>query len=201
VEVGLQPVQQLGEEGPLGADLQGPSVGGRRGRFDRRWLRRSRTPRCVGRKRGVQSNALGRSRGGFSTKLHAVVDTKGRPIYIAITPGQRHEMIKADELLANAPGKAFIADAGYDSNPIPAGHPRQEEAGRHRLQARANAQAAEVSRAVQQALSRRVLLPQLEALPRHRHALREDSAELPRTHPSRMRVAMACGKLGTPPSR
>lgn len=25
-------------------------------------------------------------------------------------------MIKADELLANAPGKAFIADAGYDSN-------------------------------------------------------------------------------------
>jgi transposase len=76
----------------------------------------SRTPRCVGRKRGVQSNALGRSRGGFSTKLHAVVDTKGRPIYVAITPGQRHEMMKADELLANAPGKAFIADAGYDSN-------------------------------------------------------------------------------------
>jgi transposase len=30
--------------------------------------------------------------------------------------GQRHEMIKADELLANAPGKAFIADTGYDSN-------------------------------------------------------------------------------------
>ena len=25
-------------------------------------------------------------------------------------------MMKADELLANAPGKAFIADAGYDSN-------------------------------------------------------------------------------------
>ncbi len=38
------------------------------------------------------------------------------PIYIAITPGQRHEMMKADELLANAPGKAFIADAGYDFN-------------------------------------------------------------------------------------
>jgi hypothetical protein len=60
--------------------------------------------------KGVQSNALGRSRRGFSTKLHAVVDTKGRPIYIAITPGQR-EMMKADQLLANPPGKAFIADA------------------------------------------------------------------------------------------
>jgi transposase len=45
-----------------------------------------------------------------------VVDTKGRPIYIAITPGQRHEMIKADELLEHAPGKALIADTGYDSN-------------------------------------------------------------------------------------
>jgi hypothetical protein len=37
--------------------------------------------------KGGQSNALGRSRGGFSTKLHAV-DTKGRLIYIATTPGQ-----------------------------------------------------------------------------------------------------------------
>lgn len=59
---------------------------------------------------------MGRSRGGFSTKLHAVVDTKGRPIHITLTPGQRHEMIIADELLANARGKALIGDTGYDSN-------------------------------------------------------------------------------------
>src|SRR5262245_13443686 len=116
MEVRLQPVLQLGEKGPLGDDLQGAAVGGRRDRLDRRRLCCSRTPRCVGRKRGVQSNALGRSRGGFSTKLHAVVDTKGRPIYIALTAGQRHEMMMADELLANAHGKALIADTGYDSN-------------------------------------------------------------------------------------
>lgn len=72
--------------------------------------------------KGGQSNALGRSRGGFSTKLHAVVDTKGRPTYIAITRGSG-TMMKADELLANAPGKAIIADAGYDSNRFRAGHP------------------------------------------------------------------------------
>jgi IS5 family transposase len=72
------------------------------------WFARTKMRRA---QRGGQSNALGRSRGGFSTKLHVVVDTKGRPIYVAITPGQRHEMMKADELLANAPGKAFIADA------------------------------------------------------------------------------------------
>ncbi|WP_394829672.1 transposase [Pendulispora albinea] len=59
---------------------------------------------------------MGRSRGGFSTKLHAVVDTKGRPIHIALTPGQRHEMMAADELLQHARGKALIGDTGYDSN-------------------------------------------------------------------------------------
>jgi hypothetical protein len=44
-------------------------------------------------------------------KLHAVVDTKGRPIHIALTPGQRHEMIMADELLEHAQGKALMGDA------------------------------------------------------------------------------------------
>ena len=34
-----------------------------------------RAPGRCGRKRGISSNALGRSRGGFSTKVHALVDT------------------------------------------------------------------------------------------------------------------------------
>lgn len=59
---------------------------------------------------------MGRSRGGFSTKIHAVVDTKGRPIHVALTPGQRHEMIAAPELLEHARGNALIGDTGYDSN-------------------------------------------------------------------------------------
>jgi transposase len=59
---------------------------------------------------------LGRSRGGVSTKLHAVVDTQGRPLHLTLSAGQRHEMMMADELLAQAHGKAVIADAGYDSN-------------------------------------------------------------------------------------
>jgi transposase len=109
-------------------------------------------------------------------------------------------MMKADELLANAPGKAFIADAGYDSN-------RFRQAIRDKKKRAVIGSKPERPRKLPKsrarctaALSRRVLLPQLEALPCHRHALREDGAELPRTHPSRMRVAMACVKLGTPPS-
>jgi IS5 family transposase len=108
-------------------------------------------------------------------------------------------MMKADELLANAPGKAFIADAGYDSN-------RFRQAIRDKKKRAVIGSKPERPRklpksAVPQALSRRVLLPQLEALPRHRHALREDRAELPRAHPSGLCVALAGAELGTPPSR
>ena len=59
---------------------------------------------------------MGHSRGGFSTKLHAIVDTKARPLYVTLTPGQRHEMMAAEDLLAHAHGKALIGDTGYDSN-------------------------------------------------------------------------------------
>jgi len=59
---------------------------------------------------------LGRSRGGFSTKVHAIVDAKARPLHVALTPGERHEMVAALELLDYARGRALIGDTGYDSN-------------------------------------------------------------------------------------
>jgi len=65
--------------------------------------------------KGIQCNALGRSRGGFSIKIHAIVDAKGRPLHVALTPGERHELIAAPELLDYA-GDAVIGDTGYDSN-------------------------------------------------------------------------------------
>lgn len=62
---------------------------------------------------------MGRSRGGFSTKLHALVDTQGRPLHIELTPGQQHESTVAEAIIADhARGKAFIADTGYDSDAI-----------------------------------------------------------------------------------
>jgi transposase len=62
---------------------------------------------------------LGRSRGGFSTKVHAVVDTSGKPIHLQITPGQQHESTVAESIIKeHARGKSFVADTGYDSNAI-----------------------------------------------------------------------------------
>jgi len=62
---------------------------------------------------------LGRSRGGFSTKIHALVDTKGRPIYVGLTPGQQHDSTVAEAIIEDyAHGAAFIADTAYDSEAI-----------------------------------------------------------------------------------
>jgi transposase len=61
---------------------------------------------------------LGRSRGGFSTKIHAVVDAKGRPLHVELTPGQQHEATVAVALVAKAQGRALIADSAYDAESI-----------------------------------------------------------------------------------
>ncbi|MHA5023706.1 IS5 family transposase [Streptomyces sp. SD35] len=44
-------------------------------------------------------HALGRSRGGLTTKIHIACDGKGRPLAILLTPGQRHDSVCAGPLL------------------------------------------------------------------------------------------------------
>ncbi|WUA29743.1 IS5 family transposase [Streptomyces canus] len=44
-------------------------------------------------------HALGRSRGGLTTKVHLACDGKGRPLAVLVTPGQRHDSICARPLL------------------------------------------------------------------------------------------------------
>lgn len=73
---------------------------------------------AAGGRGGMDANALGRSRGGFSTKLHVVVTMQGRPIEIRATPGQRHEATLAEELLDFVHGTHCLADGGYDADRI-----------------------------------------------------------------------------------
>lgn len=74
--------------------------------------------RCAGgRKRGDRANAIGISRGGRTTKIHALVDVLGRPLRLALTPGNTSDIKGADQLLdATAGMKRVIADRGYDAN-------------------------------------------------------------------------------------
>ena len=69
--------------------------------------------------RGAEAAAIGRSRGGLTTKLHAAVDAIGLPIRIHPTPGQRGDRPQAETLLAGLKGVGHvIADAAYDADPL-----------------------------------------------------------------------------------
>jgi hypothetical protein len=45
---------------------------------------------------------MGRSRGGLTSKIHAVVDTNGLPARLALTAGEMHDNRLADKLLGAA---------------------------------------------------------------------------------------------------
>lgn len=62
---------------------------------------------------------MGRSRGGLTTKIHAVVDADGRPIRLALTACQAHDRRMAETFLQTIAKSAFLlADKAYDTNTI-----------------------------------------------------------------------------------
>lgn len=69
------------------------------------------------RKRGAEAQAIGRSRGGRTTKVHAVVDAAGRLIGFDLSPGQRGDIRPAEALLEPLPvATALFGDTAYDSD-------------------------------------------------------------------------------------
>ena len=94
----------LSETGGSGADVQfhrgpRPCLGGRR-------------------KRGQHDQALGRSRGGFSTKIHLKTDFGGLPIAFHLTGGEASDSRNFETLLDIGPDinpRAALGDKGYDS--------------------------------------------------------------------------------------
>lgn len=65
---------------------------------------------------GQDAQALGRSRGGFSTKIHVNVDALGNPLRFTLTGGQRHDITQADTLVADYKAEFVIADKSYDAD-------------------------------------------------------------------------------------
>ena len=62
---------------------------------------------------------MGRSRGGLTTKLHALVDARGLPIRLKLTEGQAHDGRSAVDMLDTVgPGQMLLADRAYDSDSL-----------------------------------------------------------------------------------
>ena len=65
-----------------------------------------------------RSQAVGRSRGGPSTKISVMVDALDNLVNFVLLPGQRHDLIGAPPLLVGVEFEALIADKAYDSNEL-----------------------------------------------------------------------------------
>jgi transposase len=69
---------------------------------------------CITRNR---RQSMGRSRGGLTSKIHAVVDTNGLPVRLALTAGEAHDNWLAGKLLSRLKsGTMLLADRGYDAD-------------------------------------------------------------------------------------
>jgi transposase len=62
---------------------------------------------------------MGRSRGGLTTKIHALVDANGNPIALKLSEGQAHDGRSAADMLDNVEaGQILLADRAYDSDAL-----------------------------------------------------------------------------------
>jgi transposase len=67
-------------------------------------------------KRGEKKQAVGRSRGGRNTKIHALADAKGRLIAILLTGGEAHDCPIAERLICRVKSpERLLGDKAYDS--------------------------------------------------------------------------------------
>jgi transposase len=63
------------------------------------------------------TQSMGRSRGGLTSKIHALVDGNGLPVRLALTPGEAHDNRLAGILLSDLKsGSMLLADRGYDAD-------------------------------------------------------------------------------------
>jgi hypothetical protein len=66
---------------------------------------------------GNREQHMGRSRGGLTSKIHAVVDADGLPVVLGLTPGEAHDNRLCSLLLTGLhQGTMLLADRGYDAD-------------------------------------------------------------------------------------
>ena len=132
-------------------------------------------------KKDDRSRCMGRSRGGLTTKIHALVDAEGLPIALKLTEGQAHDGRSAQDMLgdlAAGPNPArrsrlrqrrpaqSLAERGAWANIKPMTKP-QGEAVLQRLP-------------VSLPQPRRALLQQAQTLPSRRNPIRQAGRQFPR---------------------
>ena len=113
-----EPVQPVAQGGSLGSHIPSRVRGLRWRHPDDRFLVDPGSPACRQRsKKDLRSCCMGRSRGGLTTKIHALVDAQGRPIHLKLTEGQAHDGRSAADMFETlGSGNILLADRAYDSD-------------------------------------------------------------------------------------
>src|SRR5262252_2311545 len=116
----LQSLCALGAPRRLGKPVPGACrPGTRHGHANDRLHSYQGAPLGGGRKRGEERQAVGRSRGGRNTKIHALSDAKGRLIAILLTGGEAHDCPVAERLIRRVnPPEHMLGDKAYDSTEL-----------------------------------------------------------------------------------
>ncbi len=114
LELGFPAIPTMGRKRCIREDLQRlVRRSGFRIRDDRRH-HRSGPPAWHWRKRGTQNQAIGRSRGGLTTKILALVDALGNLVRFVLMPGQRHDSVGVEPLIKDIDFQALLADKAFD---------------------------------------------------------------------------------------
>ncbi|MCH9689645.1 MAG: transposase, partial [Gammaproteobacteria bacterium] len=71
---------------------------------------------CRRPKKEGEDQSIGRSKGGLSTKIHAICDALGNPTAFHLTAGQLHDLKGADVLIEQIEAEALLADKAYDAD-------------------------------------------------------------------------------------
>jgi hypothetical protein len=81
---------------------------------------------------GAERNALGGSRGGFSTKINAGTNAEGLPIGVVVTTGQAHDVTAFPALMQeiDCDPEQMLGDKGYDSEAVRRDIEQRASAGR-----------------------------------------------------------------------
>ncbi|QBX99522.1 IS5 family transposase [Rhodophyticola sp. CCM32] len=81
------------------------------------WHIGSGSPFCSDAQKNDPRRCMGRSRGGLTTKIHALTNQDGLPIRYELTPGQAHDAPPCEQLLDGLqPGQYVLADKAYDAD-------------------------------------------------------------------------------------
>ena len=144
---------------------------------------------------------MGRSRGGLTTKIHALVDANGLPIALKLTEGQAHDGRSAEDMLETVrKGTILLADRAYDSDE------RRETLSKRGAWANIKPLSNRKTKPAFSAYLYRYrnlverFFNKAQALPRRRNALRQAGRQLPRVDPTRVAANLASRKMSLWPS-